>query len=338
MSLRQAGLAIACLSCAFLGTVSASAQETAQTQPSTQAAAQPIKARVLEVRGDVKHAPVDSTDWKDCGVDDEYPQQTVIQTGVRSSCKLQIGSDDTYTAVVLDSATRTLLSELAVTGDTKRVRIGVGYGRIRAGVAEGGLKSDFVVDSPVATLSKRGTWNFGLFYERGTDRFEIFLIEQGLVDAFSKSTGVRREILPQQVVTQVMRRWLDEVQVRRNVAIPDMLGQGDMEVAFNTLQQSGLRVMDPEGGQSVLVDLSSPLAQSHFADLAQMGLRAPPMVGRLAPREGFFGTGRGDDLIPIVLEANSPLVEKGFAQPGKYKFRREVLENWLAGRGRGPGQ
>ena len=83
MSLRQAGLAIACLSCAFLGTVSASAQETAQTQPSTQAAAQPIKARVLEVRGDVKHAPVDSTDWKDCGVDDEYPQQTVIQTGVR---------------------------------------------------------------------------------------------------------------------------------------------------------------------------------------------------------------------------------------------------------------
>jgi len=54
------------------------------------------------------------------------------------------------------------------------------------------------VDSPVATLSKRGTWDFGLFYERGTDRFEIFLLDQGLVDAFSKLTGQHRQVLPQE--------------------------------------------------------------------------------------------------------------------------------------------
>jgi hypothetical protein len=318
-------------------------QQAAPTQPASQPAAEagqrkPITARVLELHGDVKHAALDSEDLQDCRVDDEYGEQTVLQTGLRSSVKLQIGADDTYTAVVIESASRTVLSELNQTADTKRVRIGVGYGRMRAGVAEGGLKSDFVVDSPVATLSKRGTWNFGLFYERGTDRFEIFLLDQGLVDAFSKVSGMRREVLPQQVVTQVMRRWLDEAAMRRNVAIVDILGQGDIEIAFNTLAQSGLRVLNPEGGQTVLVDLSTPAASDHFAELVQRSMSMPTVTprGTLTPREGFFGTGRGDELIPLVIEANSPLAQKGLAQPGKYTFRRQALDNWMAQRGTSP--
>jgi hypothetical protein len=320
-------------------------QQAAPTQPASQPATdtgqrKPITARVLELHGDVKHAALEAEDWQDCRLDDEYGEQTVIQTGLRSSIKLQIGADDTYTAVVIESASRTVLSELNQTADTKHVRIGVGYGRMRAGVAEGGLKSDFVVDSPVATLSKRGTWDFGLFYERATDRFEIFLLDQGLVDAFSKVSGLRREVLPQQVVTQVMRRWLDEAQMRRNVAIPDILGQGDIEVAFNTLAQSGLRVLNPEGGQTVLVDLSTPAARDHFAELVQRSMTMPTAVprGTLTPKEGFFGTGRGDELIPIVIEATSPMAQKGLAQPGKYTFRRQALDNWMAQRGASPRQ
>ena len=62
---------------------------------------------------------------------------------------------------------------------------------VRAGVAEGGLKSDFTIDSPVATLSKRGTWNFALYYERETERFEISLLDRGLVEAIDKEfTGL----------------------------------------------------------------------------------------------------------------------------------------------------
>ena len=312
---------------------SAARAQQPESQPASQpAGATPIMARVLEVRGDVQHAPLDSEEWKSCQVNEEYPQQTVILTGIRSSIKLQIGSDDTYTAVVIDPASRTILSEAYQTPDTKHVRIGVGYGRMRAGVAEGGLKSDFTVDSPVATLSKRGTWDFGLFYERGTDRFEIFLLDQGLVDAFSKLTGQHRQVLPQELVTQAMRRWADQAQFLRNVAIPDILGQADIALAFNTLTQSGLRVVNPEGGQVVLVDLSSSFSQTQFTQLIQNNLpptnvNRPPQ-SRVRP-EGFFGTGRGDELIPLVIEANSPLVTKGSTRPGTYTFRRSVLENWV---------
>jgi hypothetical protein len=297
------------------------------TQPATQPAGRtPIKARVLEVRGDVKHAPLDSTDWQACQVDDEYPEQTVILTGVRSSVKFQIGDDNTYTALVIDPVSQTILSEAYRTADTKRVRIGVGYGRMRAGVAEGGLKSDFTVDCPVATLSKRGTWDFGLFYERGTQHFEIFLLDQGLVEALDKLTQQRRTLQPHELVTQAMRRWADEAQLLRNVPIADMLGQSDIEVAFNELE-------NPEGGMMVLLDLSSSFAATSFSELIRTQLpltpiRQVPIRTRARP-EGFFGTGRGDELVPLIIEANSPLAQKGFARPGKYTFRRSALENWL---------
>jgi len=302
------------------------------SQPATQPAErQQITARVLEVRGDARHAALESNDWQPCRVDDEYPEQTVILTGVRSSVKLQIGSDDTYTVVVVDPASRTIISEARRSADTKRVRIGVGYGQVRAGVIEGGLKSDFAVDCPVATLSKRGTWNFGLFYERASDRFEIFLLDQGLIEALNKVTRERRELLPQQAVTEAMRRWADEVQIRRTVSVVDILGQSDIEVAFNRLQQSGLRVLDPQGGQAVLIDLSSRTARDLFADLVRQALLYAPPPGRPPVRpEGYFGTGRGDELINVLITGQSELARKGLARPGAYRFRRAALENWLS--------
>lgn len=308
-----------------------------ETQPAAPAAERkPVMARVLEVRGDVKHAPLDSTAWQPCRADEEYPEQTVILTGVRSSIKLRIGDDDTHTVVVVEPASKTILSEAYQTADTKRVRIGVGYGRVRAGVAEGGLKSDFTVDCPVATLSKRGTWDFGLFYERGTGRFEIFLLDQGLIEAFHKITRDRRELLPGQVVTQVMRRWADEAQLRHNIPVVDVLGQSDIEVAFNTLQESGLRVLDPQRGHTVLIDLRGNLGSELFADLLRSTLTPlPPGAGGPPPRpEGYFGTGRGDELIPVVIGSGSPLAQKGLAQPGTYRFRRAALESWLSARER----
>ena len=338
----------AMLGCAVVvaATSGAFAQQPAETQPTGVPASAPaertaISAIVLEVRGDVLHAPLDSNDWQPCKVDDQYPQETVIQTGVRSSVKLQVGSDDTYTAVIIESASQVILSEAYQTPDSKRIRMGVGYGRMRAGVAEGGLKSDFTVDSPVATLSKRGTWNFGLFYERATGRFDIFLLDRGLVDAFSKATGQRRSVQPREFVTQVMRRWLDEAQFVRNVAIPDMLGQSDISVAFNELSTSGLLVVNPEGGQVVLLDLTSPPAQDQFAALARgsLALFGTAALTGVRPRtltrpEGFFGTGRGDELVPVIIGQNSPLAQKGFARPGTYNFRRSALEGWLQQQGR----
>jgi len=310
------------------------ASAPAGQQPTTAPAEQqPVMARVIDVHGDVQHAPVDSREWQPCKVGDEYAQGTKISTGVRSSIKLQIGQEEPYTALLIEAVGLTYLSESYKTKETKRVRVGVGYGKIRAGVAEGGLKSDFTVDSPVATLSKRGTWNFGLAYERGTDRFEVFLLDYGLVDALNKITGERRGLAPRELVTQAMRRWLDQAQILRNTPVPDILGQGDIEVAFNRIGLDGLGVLGPGEGRAVLINLSNTTARNEFARLARSllpPLQPPHAVERpnLRP-EGFFGTGRGDQLIDLLIEQNSALSQKGFAKPGHYKFRRSALEGWL---------
>jgi hypothetical protein len=313
--------------------VVAAQQQPAAEQPTTAPAEakQPIMARVIELHGDVKYAPLESQDYKPCQLNDEYPPETKIITGVRSSIKLQIGEEEPYTCMLIEAVGKTILSEAYKTQTTKRVRVGVGYGRIRAGVAEGGLKSDFTVDSPVATLSKRGTWGFTLFYERDTDYFEIGLTERGLVEAINRLTRERRAVNPKELVTAAMRLWLDQAQFQRNVPVPDVLGQGDIEVAFNRLQQDGLGVLQPGEGKAVLINLSNDSARADFADLARRFL--PPgqpleLRGNLRA-EGFFGTGRGDQLIEVMIEANNPLAQQGFARPGAYKFRRAALESWL---------
>jgi hypothetical protein len=277
-----------------------------------------LLTKVLDVRGDVERE-----EWKVCKLGDEYPEKTRIRTGLRSSIKLQIGAEEPYTAMVIDSAANCVLSESYRTQDTKRTRIGVGYGKVRAGVAEGGLKSDFTVDSPVATLSKRGTWDFGLYYERGTDRFEVSLLGPGLVEALNKATMQRREVLSGEAVTETMRRWLDEAEIRDNVPIADLFGQGDAQAAFSRLSNEGLRVLGPESGSQVATDLSS----SHTTGAAfQLAARSPPALlappGGAAPGaallrpEGFFGTGRGEDLIQVIVKSNSQLARRFAIKPG----------------------
>ena len=293
---------------------------------------QPVMARVIEVHGDVKYAPLDSREYKVCKLDDEYPARTKIITGVRSSIKLQIGEEEPYTCLLVEAVGKTILSEAYKTKDTKKVRVGVGYGRIRAGVAEGGLKSDFTVDSPVATLSKRGTWGFTLFYERDTDFFQIGLTDRGLVEAINRLSKEKRTINPKELVTSAMLAWLDQAQFDRNVAIPDILGQGDIGVAFNRIQQSGLGVLSPGGGQQVLLDLSNPHARAGFAELVRQGMTGALLTPTPTPThrpEGFFGTGRGDELIEVMIDSNNTLVQKGCARPGLYKFRRAALESWM---------
>lgn len=334
----------ACAIGALVGVIhsmAAAQSGSAASQPSGAAAGPiPIAFKVIEVKGDAKWGPLDAKELQPVKEGDEYPAETKVITGLRSSVKFQIGDEEPYTCMAIETAGKTILSEAYKTGDTKRVRIGVGYGRVKAGVAEGGLQSDFTVDSPVATLSKRGTWGFSLYYERDTNTFEIGLTDHGLVDALSRISAERRSVLPGQLVTQAMRRWLDESQIQRNVAVADVLGQSDMEVAFNRIDQDGLGVTNPGGGRSVVVNLSNDQARNAFQDIANRALNSipisPPSIqipsGPQVREEGFFGTGRGDQLIPVLIEAGDAMARKGFAKPGRYNIRREALESWTKGR------
>ncbi|MBN2447558.1 MAG: hypothetical protein JXO22_12570 [Phycisphaerae bacterium] len=303
--------------------------------PTAEPGREPVMALVIEANGDVQYAGIDSDDWKPVTEGLELPEATQVRTGIRSSVKFQIGEEEPYTAMIIESVGKVVLSEAYKTEDTKRVRVGVGYGKIRAGVAEGGLKSDFTVDSPVLTLSKRGTWNFGLAYTRGTDEFEVFLLDRGLIEALNKITMQRRQVLPREAVTQAMRKWLDQAAIARNVAIADILGQSDIDVAFNRLRNDGLGVMGPGQGSQVLINLSQPSARQSFSNLAQQALpigtggQTTPTGTTFRRPEGYFGTGRGDQLINVVIDKSSDLARQGFAKPGNYQFRRSTLEGWL---------
>jgi hypothetical protein len=216
-------------------------------------------------------------------------------TGARSSVKFQIGQEEPYTALVIESNALTILGEAYKTQERKRTRIGVGRGRIRAGVAEGGLRSDFTVDTPVATLSKRGTWNFGIYFEPGTDRFEVFLLDRGLAEVLNELTQERRSVQPGQLMTQAMRRWYEQSQIVRNVPTADLFGQDSELLAFDTAKNDGLGVLEPGGGRSVAASFANSQAAAatrpNFPRVSPPDL-TPPRGIPVRP-EGFFGTGRG---------------------------------------------
>lgn len=315
---------------------SGAATQPADSQPAASRAANPnrLRTRVIDVVGDVQAAPIDSEDWKPVKLDDELDELTKIRTGIFSSVKLLVGEEEPYTAVLVESVSQMMISEAAKSPEAKRVRLGLSYGQIRAGVAEGGLRSEMTVDSPVATLSKRGTWNFGMYYERGTDRYEVFLLDRGLVQAINRLRGTGQAVKPGERVTEAARMFLDQAQIDKNIPIADVLGQGDIEVAFNRMDNDGLGVLGPGQGRAVFINLSNSTAASDFASLVDRSLQATPPLnvqpgGPIVRPEGFFGTGRGDQLVELIIQQNDPLAKGGFARPGKYQVRRQALESWM---------
>lgn len=312
-------------------------QEPAGSSPSTSPAATApsdlVRARVIEVRGDAQASAMDPVDWRKLKVNDELVEGTQIRTGINASVKLQIGQQEPYTALIVQAMSHVYFTEGRLTGDSKKVRVGVGYGHIRAGVAEGGLKSDFTVDSPVATLSKKGTWNFGLYYERGTNHFDVYLLDRGLVDVLNKDLGISRELHPGEAVTRAMRRWLDEAPLRRNIPVVDVLGQSNLTVAFNRVDTDGLRVINPEGGQATGLAFSRTQA-GNFSPAQQILPVQRPIVtppvgqGPFTRPEGFFGTGRADELVSFVVGSASPL-RASVLRPGLL-FQRPALRGLLS--------
>jgi len=287
----------------------ASAQDASQTRPATQPADRtPVLAEVIEVHGDVRAATAGSQAWRKVRLHDRFAAGTRLLTGIRSSVKLRIGSGEPYTCVLIEQVGLTVLSEAWRSRQLKRVRLGVGFGRIRAGVAEGGLESDLTIDCPVATLSKRGTWGIELYYERATDYFEVGLSDRGLLEVIDRMRAQRRFVEPHEIVNVAMRRWLDQAPMRFNVAVPDVLGQGRMQLAFHRSRVEGLGVLNPGAGRLNVLTLNRPVAPRTPLQILRRGQLPSAAAARFVPlrAEGFFGTGRGDELLGAILSLPSP--------------------------------
>ncbi len=275
-----------------------------------QVTAEKLVATCIRVKGTVQYAPIaakstDTAAWKPVEVGQEYGEGVQIRTGVRSSALLKFGDD---TIVMVDRSTLAAISEFRRTADTKRTRIGLDYGAVRAGVAEGGLRSDFAIDSPVATLSKRGTWDFEMWVERGTGRFDVKLADRGLVEVLHKGTGQKAQIKPKQHVTEAMLNWADTARFDRLVVLADAFGLTAEETDIYSRTNTGRTGLDPDGNTGVAPGPAAAAAgvaagrsqsQSRLNTAETFGTLIMNRQSAVVPRgpvnvhEGDFGTGFG---------------------------------------------
>jgi len=264
-----------------------------------------MQAKVVKLEGTVQYALADaagtSTEWKTAKVGDTLPAGTRIRTRLRSKVVLMFGDD---TVVMIDRATLASIDQFRRVADTKEVRLGLGHGAVRAGVAEATLRSDMTIETPTATLSKKGTMDFGIEYEASTGRFKIDLAQEGLVQALNRLTNESRSLHAGQYVTEAMVRWVETATFDRHVSFADVFGQTGAEKLFNALNGSGLGSSNPGGGAVVRnfmargtggattgtgANLTNALGAGALLN-PQNTPTGPKVVNR---PEGNFGTGSG---------------------------------------------
>jgi hypothetical protein len=232
---------------------SAFAQQDPDAQPNPAPTdAQALEAVVIEVQGDVKKAaggvdPKQPDGWSAIAMDDRLAPGTQIRTGFRGLVTMRFG-DNTVASVRRLSIASIDESYRTATGDA--IKLGLGYGAIRAGATEGELRSDLVIDSTVATLAKRGTDGIEMNVERSTGRFQISLARQGLVEAIAKATNERRTVRPGEYANQsnIMRMWVKQDVFDRKVAFYSEEGVTDADASFAAANPSGVSVLAPGSG------------------------------------------------------------------------------------------
>jgi len=276
----------------FGQTETAPADSIAATQPT--GVDQAFQATVLKVSGTVSYALVDESGergpWQDARVGNTLPAGTQIRTRARSSVVLAFGDD---TVVMIERITLASIDQFHRSADTKVVRLGLGHGAVRAGVAETTLRSDMTIETPMAVLSKRGTRDFRMEYTPVTGRFVVSLSGEGLVEALNKLTGRSRDIGPGQYVTQAMIRWIETATFDRFVSMSDVFGMTGAEKSFLAFGgESGQGAADPGGGAGVY----GVAGQGSASVGSPSSISSPPLIirpGIINRPEGNFGTGSG---------------------------------------------
>ncbi|MEK6675048.1 MAG: hypothetical protein AABZ47_05260 [Planctomycetota bacterium] len=262
-----------------------------------------IEAVVTEVKGTVEFAKagvsvLEKDGWSAVKVDDKLSAGAQIRTGLRSSVTVRFG-ETTYMS--LRSATHASLDQLYRSANTEVVRVGLGYGTVRGGSTEGEIRANVIVDSPVATLAKRGTEGWQMEVEPVTGRFNISLSQHGLVEAIRKVRDEKRSsrvVRPGEYVTDstIANLWIKQNIFDRAVTFFDTSSVSTTDAEFNAENSRGYGVMAPGGGSS-LVGLSGR-ASSAFVNEQLDGrnptTRPPSTIviqpGILGRPEGNFGT------------------------------------------------
>jgi hypothetical protein len=140
------------------------------------------EAVIREIRGTVEVKGPEAADWSPAQPGQGIARAAVVSTGFKSTAVIGIGNS----VLTVQPLTRLTVEELTEEGDSERVNLNLRTGRIRAEVRPpAGGKTEFVVRSPTATASVRGTvFEFngiqlrvdeGRVHLRGNDRGGIYV-------------------------------------------------------------------------------------------------------------------------------------------------------------------
>ncbi len=234
--------------------------EGQETKPASAATAKPeaepveakeLSAEVIEVKGLVErsvteagNADATAIKWTPVKQGEMLSGGTQIRTGLRAHLVLRFGD---ASVVMVKRSTLASIDQFYREANTETIRLGLGYGAVRGGTTAGPVRSDFVVDSTVATLAKRGTEGWEFQVEPYTGRFRVSLAETGLVEALEKLTGQRRLVRPGEYANHanIGAMWVKQDIFNRTVHFFTAESVSGTDLAFNTRNPDGLSVTGP---------------------------------------------------------------------------------------------
>jgi hypothetical protein len=289
-----------------------------------------LRYLVTEVTGKVRYAeigtdPKQDAGWTQAKVGDQLGAGLQIYVPpIRSRIKMVARPADPPTVILIEQGTLVGLSELHLdkTANVAKSRVKLAYGAVRAGVAEGGTRSDMEIESPVATLSKRGTDIFR--FESRNGRFTMSLSEQGrgLIEAIQTHSAEygglnqtrSRFVTPGQYVTQAMMRAIDNVRFDRNVNVTDNFGLQGLDQMLTLMNNhGGFAFLLPPGNTTFNLTGAAPISQT---GLPQNGAQNQQVQNLLLPTlttpvknapSGSFGVGQGT--VPGIFDLRAKAIK-----------------------------
>jgi len=308
---------LACCASAWADAPEIRPAAASQEQPDSRPVADgSLRYEVIAVQGKVRAGNMDADPLSDAGwftprKGDMLGAGLQINVPLRGGIKLVARPAEPPTVISIEGGSLLSIADLHLREGVATSRIKLAYGAIRAGVAEGGTRSDMEIEAPTATLSKKGTDIFRLEHHNG--RFVMSLSEQGrgLLQAIqtqaSSLGGVNkfRFVTPGQWVTNRMAMAVDNLVFDRRININDAFGLGSSDQLLTFLQGRGLGFLlvpgTNPGGLMTRATQQQPttlLPQTDGMQALSAWLRGGQRTPTNQPA-GNFGIGQG--LVPTFI-------------------------------------
>lgn len=236
-----------------------------------------LRYQVVAVDGKVRVAPIGADPKSDAGwraikLGEYLSGGQQVCTSARGTVQLVAVPSDPPTVLQIEKMSNVQISDLEFrNGDQGREaysRMQIGYGAVRAGVAEGATRSNMEIASPGATLSKKGTDIFRFWYYNQND-WGMSLSDRGrgLIQAIQnrQNMGITgggllssnsRFVRPGQSVNQEMLRTIETELFNRFVNVNDMYGLTNGDIKLISLWGNGLNIRGLNGNLIELRDVT----------------------------------------------------------------------------------